>query len=61
MTEPTQTCQECGAQVIVRREMGEFPPDVAKAQLAKICKAKGHESRPVYRAGLSIGGRYEGQ
>lgn len=61
MSEPEVLCEVCLVRVIVDYTMGEFPPDVAKKKLMKICKAKGHVSKPKYRAGFEIGGRYEGQ
>lgn len=61
MSEPTVLCEECLISVIVDYTMGEFPPDVAKKKLEKLCKAQGHTSKPKYRAGLERRGRFEGQ
>lgn len=61
MSEPTVTCQTCFSKVTVEPAGRGFPPDVAKRKLAKVCKAKGHESDPKYRAGVRIGGPVTGQ
>ncbi len=54
MIEPTQTCLTCGAVEIVHPDGRGFPPDIAKRRLAKRCRAAGHRSRPVYRAGVLV-------
>lgn len=61
MSEPQVLCEECLVSVLVDYTMGEFPPDVARKKLFKICKAKGHVSKPKYQAGFEIRGNYEGQ
>lgn len=61
MTEPQYICEECLVSVIVDYTMGEFPPDVAKKKLLKMCKAKGHTSKPKYTAGFILGRKIEGQ
>ena len=61
MIEPKMLCEECLVSVIVDYAMGEFPPDLARKKLIKMCKEKGHVSKPKYRAGREILGRYEGQ
>lgn len=61
MSEPQVLCEECLVSVIVDYTMGEFPPDVAKRKLLKICKEKGHVSKPKYTAGFIQGRRIEGQ
>lgn len=61
MSEPTVLCEECLMSVIVDYTMGEFPPDVAKKKLIKICKEKGHQAEPKYIPGLEQRGRYEEQ
>jgi hypothetical protein len=61
MSEPTVLCEECLVSVLVDYTMGEFPPDVAKRKLEKLCKAQGHKSKPKYQAGREKLGRYEGQ
>lgn len=61
MSEPTVLCEECLMSVIVDYNMGEFPPDLAREKLLKICKEKGHISKPKYTAGLEKRGRIEGQ
>lgn len=55
MSEPTQTCTECGRVEVVTPDGRGFPPDIAKRRLAKRCKAAGCPSHPVYRAGMSPG------
>lgn len=55
MSEPTQTCTVCGDVEVVRPSGRRFPPDLAADRLAARCAAKGHESVPVYRAGISFG------
>lgn len=61
MSEPTVLCEECLMSVIVDYNMGEFPPDVAKKKLIKMCKEKGHVAKPKYTPGVERLGRYEGQ
>lgn len=64
MTEPTQTCQECGRVEVVRPDGRGFPPDIAKRRLKKRCVAAGCPSDPRYLAGMSgeiqriVGGAY---
>jgi hypothetical protein len=53
MSQPTQTCQVCGAVEVVRPGGRGFPPDIAKHRLAKRCAAAGHRCVPKYRAGMS--------
>jgi hypothetical protein len=55
MTSPQQKCLECGDIEIVRPDGRGFPPDIAKRKLAKRCKEKGHDCRPQYTAGATIG------
>ena len=55
-SQPTQTCAECGRVEIVKQTGRGFPPDVAKRKLKKRCKENGCPSRPVYRAGVRLGG-----
>lgn len=50
---PTQTCQLCGDQIVVRDTGRGFPPDAAKRALQKSCKAKDCDCDPKYRAGIS--------
>jgi hypothetical protein len=38
--------------VIVNPFARGFPPDSAKRQLIKLCKAAGHVADPQYRAGI---------
>lgn len=61
MSEPTQTCAECGRSVTVTPDGRGFPPDIAKRKLKRLCVAADCLSRPVYRAGLHIGGPITGQ
>jgi hypothetical protein len=53
MSQPIQTCQLCGRQIVVRPDGRGFPPDIAKRKLQKICKANGCPCEPKYRAGIS--------
>ena len=55
MSEPTQTCQECGRVEVVRPYGRGFPPDIAKRRLKKRCNAAGCPSKPAYRAGIGAG------
>ncbi len=55
MSQPTQTCTECGRVEVVTMDGGGFPPDIAKRRLAKRCKAAGCPSKPAYRAGIGAG------
>lgn len=52
MSEPRQTCTTCGDSETCREWDKGFPPDAAKRRLARRCKAAGHVSTPVYRAGV---------
>lgn len=61
MREPEVICEECLVSVLVDYTMGEFPPDVAKKKLLKICKEKGHISKPKYKAGRGPMSKVEGQ
>lgn len=61
MTEPTQTCQTCGRNVVVTPTARGFPPDVAKRKLQRLCRANGHDADPQYRAGFTLGGPAIGQ
>jgi len=61
MSEPQVLCEECLVSVLVDYSMGEFPPDVAKKKLLKICREKGHDSKPKYIAGFIMERRIEGQ
>ena len=54
MSQPTQTCQLCGAVEVVRMDGRGFPPDIAKRRLQKACKARGCPCEPKYRAGVSV-------
>lgn len=60
MTEPTQTCTECGRVETVYPDGRGFPPDVAKRRLKKRCNAAGCPSRPTYFAGQgwAVAGRH---
>lgn len=53
---PTVTCKVCGSVQPVDPYARGFPPDAAKRQLAKRCKAKGHVSDPQYLAGFGLFG-----
>jgi hypothetical protein len=59
--EPTVTCKTCGTSQIVVPAGRGFPPDTAKKKLARVCAALGHDSDPLYRAGLVLGPRPTGQ
>lgn len=60
MSQPTQTCQACGAVENVNWFDRGFPPDVAKRRLAKRCTAAGHTSEPQYLVGFAVGSRAHG-
>jgi len=55
VSEPTQTCQTCGAVEVCKPYGRGFPPDVAARKLAKRCKEAGHKSNPQYMAGIGAG------
>lgn len=52
MSEPSQTCKTCGRFEIVRLSDRGFPPDRAKGRLVKRCAEAGHQSKPIYLAGI---------
>lgn len=55
MSQPTQSCTECGRVEIVTPDGRGFPPDIAKRKLRKRCQAAGCPSKPAYRAGIGAG------
>jgi hypothetical protein len=59
--EPTVTCRLCGRWLIVVPDGRGFPPGIAKRKLARTCSANGCASDPVYRAGVAIRSRPDGQ
>ncbi len=40
--------------MVVRPDGRDFPPDIAKRKLAKLCAADGHTSDPKYLAGVQF-------
>ena len=60
MTEPTQTCQECGDSETVVPDGRGFPPGIAAHKLRKRCRAKGCPGEPRYTCGIRFGERPRG-
>jgi len=60
-TEPRQTCQLCGAYVVVTPDVRGFPPDVAKRKLQRLCRLRGCPCQPQYTAGLLLSREVTGQ
>ncbi len=52
-SEPTQTCQLCGRQVVVTPDGRGFPPKNAERKLRKLCAVNGCPCDPAYSAGIS--------
>lgn len=53
MSEPIQTCRNCGRVQVVTPDGRGHPPDIARRKLTRACNADGCACDPRYTAGMS--------